>query len=190
MPRATTVQCRPITALPATPTQPAIAVCAPIRTLWPIWIRLSSLTPSRSPCRQRAAIDAGVCADFHIVTDANRAKLLDLFPSGLRWAQSRSHPHRSRLRCGSSRARRSHALTECDTCRQARPGAYAGVSSDDAVRADRRAVSHLHAGLHHHERADRDAEADARRCVDHRTGVHAGWRSRSKRAVHHWVRRA
>jgi hypothetical protein len=33
-------------ALPATPTQPAMAVCAPMCTLWPIWIRLSSLTPS------------------------------------------------------------------------------------------------------------------------------------------------
>ena len=33
-------------ALPAMPTQPAIAVCAPIRQLWPIWIWLSSLTSS------------------------------------------------------------------------------------------------------------------------------------------------
>ena len=32
--------------LPAMPTQPAIAVCAPIRQLWPIWIWLSSLTSS------------------------------------------------------------------------------------------------------------------------------------------------
>ena len=40
------VQCAPMSALPAMPTQPAIAVCPPMRTLWPIWIRLSSFTPS------------------------------------------------------------------------------------------------------------------------------------------------
>ena len=33
---AHTVQPEPIVADPATPTQPAIAVCAPMRTLWPI----------------------------------------------------------------------------------------------------------------------------------------------------------
>src|SRR3989304_4038726 len=31
---------------PASATHPAIAVCAPTRTLWPIWIWLSSFTPS------------------------------------------------------------------------------------------------------------------------------------------------
>ena len=36
----------PMTALPAMPTQPAIAVCAPMRTLWPTWTWLSILTPS------------------------------------------------------------------------------------------------------------------------------------------------
>ena len=41
-----TVQWRPMSELPATPTQPAIAVCAPMRQLWPIWIWLSSFTPS------------------------------------------------------------------------------------------------------------------------------------------------
>ena len=39
-------QLRPMRALPAMPTQPAIAVCAPMRQLWPIWIWLSSLTSS------------------------------------------------------------------------------------------------------------------------------------------------
>ena len=42
------VQLAPMVALPATPTQPAIAVLRPTRTLWPIWIRLSSFTPSSS----------------------------------------------------------------------------------------------------------------------------------------------
>ena len=46
---------------PATATQPAIAVCAPTRQLWPIWIWLSSLTPSpisvssSAPSRRMAA---------------------------------------------------------------------------------------------------------------------------------------
>src|SRR6267378_3314230 len=39
-------QCAPMRVLPATAAHPAIAVCAPMRTLWPIWIWLSSLTPS------------------------------------------------------------------------------------------------------------------------------------------------
>src|SRR5690606_5609301 len=43
-----TRQWRPITALPATAEQPAIAVCAPMRTLWPIWIWLSRRTSSSS----------------------------------------------------------------------------------------------------------------------------------------------
>ena len=40
------VQCRPMSVLPAMPVQPAIAVCAPMRQLWPTWIWLSSFTPS------------------------------------------------------------------------------------------------------------------------------------------------
>ncbi len=40
------LQLLPIRVLPAMPTQPAIAVCAPIRQLCPIWIWLSSLTSS------------------------------------------------------------------------------------------------------------------------------------------------
>ena len=36
----------PIVVLPAMPTQPAITVCAPMRTLWPICTWLSILTPS------------------------------------------------------------------------------------------------------------------------------------------------
>ena len=39
-------QLRPMIVLPAMPTQPATAVCAPMRQLWPIWIWLSSLTSS------------------------------------------------------------------------------------------------------------------------------------------------
>src|SRR5207244_8501066 len=45
---APSVQRLPMSALPATATQPAMAVCAPTRTLWPIWIWLSSFTPSSS----------------------------------------------------------------------------------------------------------------------------------------------
>ena len=51
MPTAPPIMQRPpIVVLPEMPTHAAIAVCAPMRTLWPIWIWLSSLTPSRSRC--------------------------------------------------------------------------------------------------------------------------------------------
>ena len=74
----------PDAVLPATPVQPAIAVCSPMRTLWPIWIRLSSLTPA--PMRvssRRATVDAGVGADLDIVADDDAAELLDLLPAAL-----------------------------------------------------------------------------------------------------------
>jgi hypothetical protein len=78
------VQWRPMRALPATPTQPAMALCAPMCTLWPIWIRLSSLTPSSMHgVVERAPVDAGVGADLDVVADAHAPELLDLLPAAL-----------------------------------------------------------------------------------------------------------
>ncbi len=89
------VQCAPMRALPAMPTQPAIAVCAPMRTLWPIWIRLSSLTPSLDHgVVERAAVDAGVGADLDVVADAHARRAARSSPSGLRSARSRSRRRR------------------------------------------------------------------------------------------------
>src|SRR5690242_11125905 len=47
-------QSRPMVALPATAAQPANALCAPMRTLCAIWIRLSSRTSSSSTVSSRA----------------------------------------------------------------------------------------------------------------------------------------
>ncbi len=78
------MQRAPIVVLPEMPLQPAIAVCAPMRTLWPIWIWLSSLTPSLDHrVLDRAAIDRGVGADFDVVADAHAAELRDLEPLAL-----------------------------------------------------------------------------------------------------------
>ena len=66
------VQWRPMWVLPATPVQPAIAVCAPMRSCAPTWIWLSSFTPSSiNGVVERAAVDGGVGADLDVVADAH-----------------------------------------------------------------------------------------------------------------------
>ena len=142
--RRRSVQCAPMVALPATPTQPAIAVCLPMRTLWPIWIRLSSLTPSSiTVSSQRAAVDAGVGADLDVVADAHRAELLDLDPGAL--------------------VRREAEAVGADH--------HAGMQQ--AARADDAVLAHGHARLEHGAGADARAaldhaqRADARRGIDH-----------------------
>ena len=75
------VQRLPMFALPATPTQPAIAVCLPIWQLWPIWIWLSSLTPSSMTVSAKAPRSiGGVRADLDVVADDDAAGLRNLDP--------------------------------------------------------------------------------------------------------------
>ena len=172
------VQCAPMVALPATPAQPAIAVCLPMRTLWPIWIRLSSFTPSSITVScQRAAVDAGVGADLDVVADAHRAQLLDLFPA--------------RPACG----REAEAV-----------GADHHAGMQDAALADRRSPRpRVTRGLEHGAGADARAALDhaqRRRCGpsgsttrvrDRSTAL--GWMRRPRRPApaccfHSWVTRA
>ena len=58
---------------------------------------------------ERAAVDAGVGADLHVVADAHGTELLDLDPGALDAARSRSRRHRSPRpdAAGSARRRRS-----------------------------------------------------------------------------------
>ena len=94
-------------ALPAMPTQPAIAVCAPMRTLWPIWIRLSSLTPSSITVSSSAPRSMQVLAPISTSSPMRtRAELLDLFPAAVGAARSRSRRRRSRRRGARCSARR------------------------------------------------------------------------------------
>ena len=92
------------------PTQPAIAVCAPMRTLWPIWIRLSSLTPSLD----------------HGVAERRRGRCRC-------WRRSRR-----RRRC--ARAPSCSIFSQRPACgREAEAvGADHGAGVDDAARADGR----------------------------------------------------
>ena len=75
-------QLRPMRVDPAMPTQPAIAVCAPMTQLCPIWIWLSSLTSSSmTVSSMRAAVDRRVGADLDVVADDHAADLRDLAPA-------------------------------------------------------------------------------------------------------------
>ena len=158
MARAADRAVAPMVALPATPTQPAMAVCAPMRTLWPIWIRLSSFTPSSiTVSSQRAAVDAGVGADLHVVADAHRAQLLDLDPAPRRWARSRSRRRRSPRRGARCSARRCGSRAEGDA--RCRPAAASerDAAADEAMGAEHRLVTDDGTGFDH------DKGADARR---------------------------
>ncbi len=62
--------------LPAMPVQAAIAVCAPMDTLCPIWIWLSRRTPLfNHRIAQRAPVDGGIGADLHVIADQHAAQL-------------------------------------------------------------------------------------------------------------------
>jgi hypothetical protein len=184
------VQWRPMRALPATPTQPAIALCAPMCTLWPIWIRLSSLTPSSMHgVVERATVDAGVGADLDVVADAHRAELLDLLPAALGRREAEAVGPDHRAGCARCRARRCGSPLERDT--RAEPGALADHASSPTRPASR------HRGL---------ADAAPARCrpahrsmawpctcapgLDHRAGWMPARRRGRLRAAHHCVSRA
>ncbi len=82
---------------PAMPTQPAIAVCAPIRQLWPIWIWLSSLTSSSITVSSIAPRSIVVLAPIsHVGADDDAADLRNLVPAAAFLARARSHRRRSR----------------------------------------------------------------------------------------------
>ena len=99
--RADAARCRP------RPRSRPWRVCAPMRTLWPIWIRLSSLTPSSITVSSSAPRSMQVLAPISTSSPMRtRAELLDLLPAPLRRARSRSRRRRSPRRCARCSARR------------------------------------------------------------------------------------
>jgi hypothetical protein len=76
------LQLLPMRVLPATPTQPAIAVWRPIRQLWPIWIWLSSFTSSSMTVSSSAPRSIVVLAPISTsAADHDPADLRDLEPA-------------------------------------------------------------------------------------------------------------
>ena len=75
----------PIAVLPAMPTQPASAVCAPMRTLWrdlDLVVELDAVLDDRVV--DGAAIDRRVRADLDVVADQHAADLRHLEPRAVR----------------------------------------------------------------------------------------------------------
>jgi len=71
----------PMVVLPATPTQAASALWAPMCTLCPICTRLSSFTPFLDHgVVDGAAVDGGVGTDLDVRSNAHRAQLRHLQP--------------------------------------------------------------------------------------------------------------
>jgi hypothetical protein len=105
------VQWRPMRALPATPTQPAIAVCAP---MWHVVADLDQVVELDAVLDhgvvERAAVDAGVGADLDVVADAHRAELLDLDPAPLVGREAEAVGADHRAGCARCRARRCGSL--------------------------------------------------------------------------------
>ena len=127
--------------LPAMPTQAAIAVCAPTRTLCAICTRLSSLTPcSITVSSQRAAVDAGVGADLDVVADAHRAELLDLLPAALVGREAEAVGTDDRAAMQDAARADAAALADHHLRRQPRVLADHRVGADMALRPDDRAA--------------------------------------------------
>ena len=188
------VQCAPMRALPAMPTQPAIAVCAPMRTLWPIWIRLSSLTPSSITVSSSAPRSMQVLAPISTSSPMRtRAELLDLLPAAVGRARSRSRRRRSPTPlCTMQRAPIGSRRPSVTRGAEARAAPIAAAAADEAVRRRSTAPSPIAAPASTTANAPiDDVGADAARRVDHRAGVDAGRRrAAASRSAHHWVSRA
>ena len=160
-------------------------VCAPMRTLWPIWTRLSSLTPSSITVSSSAPRSMQVLAPISTSSPMrDRAELLDLLPARRRPARSRSRRHRSPRRRGRCRARR------CGSRRRRRHAGASRVPRPTRASAPmqhaRRSTAPApttRAGARRRPAAPIDASAStARARLDDRARVDAG-RRRAPRAA-------
>ena len=167
--RAVARRCVP---LPATPTQPAIAVCAPMCTLCADLDQVVELDAVLDHgVVERAAVDAGVGADLDVVADAHRAELLDLLPAALRAARSRSRRRRSPRRGARCSARRCVQRSPSVTRAASRVCcADTGVRADSALRADHAPAARS---------ARRARSPPARRCAHWRRPARSGRPRRS-----------
>ena len=175
-------------ALPATPTQPAIAVCAPMRTLWPIWIRLSSLTPSSITVSSSAPRSMQVLAPISTSSPMRTAPSCSIFSQRPRGAaRSRSRRRRSPRRCARCRARRCGSRRRASRAARAACRRRCARRADEALRAD-----HAPSPI----TAPASITASGRRGVDRRalgSTTRSGGRRRGAARVaraHHCVRRA
>ena len=148
-----------MTVLPETPVQAAIAVCAPMRTLCAIWIRLSSFTPSSSTVSPMAPRSMVVLAP--ISTSAPTRTAADL-----RHLQPRA-AHRGKAEAVTPDHRpRLHHRAGTDL----HPGAERHAGHQAHVLRER------HARIQHALRADEAARTDAsRRRRSPRAGPPARW---------------
>jgi hypothetical protein len=169
------VQWRPIFALPAMPTQPAMALCAPMCTLWPIWIRLSSLTPSSSTVSSSAPRSMQVLAPISTSSPMRTAPSCSILTQRAlagREAEAVGADDRATVQ---DAARTHHAgIAQRHAGRQ--PGAIAHhcARADVAMRADDCTGADACAGAHVGQGADRRAGVHLRPGLHHGTGVDAG----------------
>ena len=122
---------------------------------------------------ERAAVDAGVGADLHIVADAHRAELLDLFPPAWRRREAKAVGADHHATVQDAAITDPTAGAHRDTRRQPRVGADACRRTDDAMRTDHGAGTDLGSGIDHGQRTDRRVSGHCGRYVHHRTGMNA-----------------
>ncbi len=131
------MQRSPMIVLPEMPVQAAMTVCAPMRTLWPIWIRLSSLTPSSitvsSIAPRSMVVLAPISTSSPMRTAPTCGTLTQVPPVG-RKAEAVAADHAARLQ-HAARADRN-AAAERDARRKAHVGAELDAVLEHAVRPD------------------------------------------------------
>ena len=99
------------------------------------------------------AIHTGVGADFHVITNAHSAQLLNLFPLPCRWCKTKavSTNHHPRM---NDAARTHHAAL-----------------ADGDTRLEHRISTNDRSCINHTLRADIGALMNLGRCIDHRAGM-------------------
>ena len=170
------MQCLPMRVLPAMPVQPAIAVCAPMRTLCPTWIRLSSLTPSSTTVSSSAPRSMQVLAPISTSSPITTAAgLRNLSPDAL--LQDNAEAIGADHRAGMHQRALAQATTRVngDARMQAAGGADLDRIAEVATGADHYSPAQLHAAAHIRSGADAGAGRDPRPAFDDCGPVHAGF---------------
>ena len=143
-----------------------MAVCAPMRTLWPIWIWLSRRTSSSSTVSSiapRSMVVLAPISQSSPITTPPSCGTLSQRPASI----ARPKPSAPSTAPGCTRTRwpKPHAGHQRDARDQFAAGADHAIVADDAARADHGACLDAAA------RADTDERADVRGRVDVRAGV-------------------
>ena len=124
---------------------------------------------------ERAAVDAGVGADLHVVADAHGPQLLDLHVAVLAARREAEAVGANDGAAVDDAAGTDHALERQGHARmQPSASADARRTPDEALCPDFRTVVDLRAGLDDRQRADADTSAEPCAGIDHRARVHPG----------------